>query len=88
MFLNLKTSFHNSIRHSFFYKRSIKLKTPFCNSLSKHTLRGGWTFIIVLLMQGDETIEGKVQAICLIDDYLGLSNFRVGLGALGAERIP
>ena len=36
----------------------------------------------------DETIEGKVQAICLIDDYLGLSNFRVGLGALGAERIP
>ena len=36
----------------------------------------------------DETIEGKVQAICLIDDYLGLLNCRVGLGALGAERIP
>ena len=33
----------------------------------------------------DETIEGKVQAICLIEDYLGLSNCRVGLGA---EQIP
>ena len=36
----------------------------------------------------DETIEVKVQAICLIEDYLGLSNCRVGLGALGVERIP
>ena len=36
----------------------------------------------------DETIEVKVQNICLIEDYLGLSNCRAGLGALGVEQIP